>query len=379
MASETPVPMRIPRVSVGLPVYNGERFLARTLDDLLGQSFADFELVVCDNASTDATPDILADAARRDARVRVVRNPTNIGALPNANRAFALARAPLYALAAYDDRHAPDFLARLVDALDRTPEAILAYGASTLVGTDDRPFPFDAERRRYTGPDGTAYHYDAALERPLAPGTTARAAVARYRAVLGSTDVNAPIHGLFRRAALERVGPHRLHGSDRLIIAHAALLGPFAYVPEPLFGYRIHAASTFHLSRSEWLAREAGRAVAVSALDGARTLNAYVRATGEAGLCASTRARAVVASVGYAVRPAVLRRAFLPGPDNYWGWTRWPGQSSPAPSCPPVLPAALGPWAWLADPDPEKRGRGGRRRNTAGASDRTSFRADALP
>ena len=63
----------------------------------------------------------------------------------------------------------------LVDALDRAPGAVLAYGASTLVGPDDRPFPFDAARRRYTGPDGMVYHYDAALERPLAGGTTARA------------------------------------------------------------------------------------------------------------------------------------------------------------------------------------------------------------
>lgn len=371
--------MITPRVSVGLPVYNGERFLARTLDDLLGGTFADFELVACDNASTDATPDILADAARHDARVRVVRNETNVGALPNANRAFALATAPLYALAAYDDRHAPDFLSRLVDALDREPRAVLAYGAATLIGEDDRPFAFDADRRRYTDSAGLPYGYDAALERPLASGTTGRAAVARYRAILGSNDVNAPIHGLFRRAALERVGPHRLHGSDRLVVAHAALLGPFAYVPAPLFGFRIHGASTFHLTRAEWLAREAGRDAAGSALDGAKTLAAYVRATGRADLGAPSRARAVAASVGYAVRPEVLRRALLPGVDNYWGWTRWPGQAVRPPEPAAALPADLGAWGWLAGVDPEKRGPEGVQTNAVNASDRPSFRADALP
>ena len=367
-----------PRVSVGLPVFNGERFLARTLDDLLGGTFGDFELVACDNASTDATPDLLADAARQDARVRVVRNAANIGALPNANLAFARSAAPLYALAAYDDRHAPTFLADLVGALGRAPEAVLAYGASTLIGEDDRPFPFDPVRRRYTGPEGQPYAYDAALEVPLPAGTTPRDAVARYRAVLQSSDVNAPIHGLFRRAALERIGPHQLYGSDRLVVAHAALLGPFAYVPEALFGFRIHDASTLHLTRAAWLAREAGRAAAGSVLDGARTLGVYVRATGQAGLCPTTRARAVAASVGYAVRPAVLRRAFLPGVDNYWGWTRWPGQASLPPLTVPAMPADLREWSWLIDAERVKTCEVDCGRDIQDASDRTSFRADAL-
>ena len=340
--------MALPRVSVGLPVYNGERFLEGALADLLGGSFEDLEVVACDNASTDATADILADAARRDPRVRIVRNATNLGALANANRAFALSRGGLYALAAYDDRHAPAFLERLVGALDAAPGAVLAYGASTLICDRDHPFAFDPERRLYIDAFGRRYGYDAGLERTLPGGP-----VARYRAVLHSEDVNAPIHGLFRREALERIGPHRLHGSDRLIVAHAALLGPFAYVPAALFGYRIHDASTFHLSREAWRKREGGQAAAASAarggLDGALTLRAYLEATGRAGLGAPARARAAIASAGYAVRPAVLRRIFLPDPKNYWGWTHWPGRPAPVPEPAPRLPSDLGPWAWLME------------------------------
>jgi len=304
-----------PRVSIGLPVYNGERYLATTLDDLLGQTFTDFELVVCDNASTDATPELLAEAARQDSRLRVIRNETNLGALPNANKAFEESRGGLYALSAYDDRHAPDFLARLVAALDAVPEAGLAYGRCTLIDEESQPLAFDRTQRVYLDARGHVYDYDAKLERAL---PTDR--VGRYRAVLRSNDVNAPIHGLFRRGLLKRVGPHRLHGSDRLIVAHAALLQPVAFVEAPLFGYRIHSESTYHLTRDEWLAREAGRDDARSPLDGARTLQAYLAVVASSPLSWRERALAIYETFRYAVRPDVLQRLFKPGPDHYFGW-----------------------------------------------------------
>ena len=69
-----------PRVFIGLPVYNGARFLAAALDSLLAQSYRDFTLLISDNASTDETPQICAEFVARDPRVRYVRQPTNIGA-----------------------------------------------------------------------------------------------------------------------------------------------------------------------------------------------------------------------------------------------------------------------------------------------------------
>ena len=64
-----------PRLSIGLPVYNGERFLAQALECLLAQTFRDFELVISDNASTDRTSEICYAYVQRDPRVRYVRNP----------------------------------------------------------------------------------------------------------------------------------------------------------------------------------------------------------------------------------------------------------------------------------------------------------------
>lgn len=323
---------RTPRVSIGLPVHNGAAYLGETLRDLLGQTVDGLEVVACDNASTDATPDLLADAAARDPRLRVVRNARNVGALANANRAFAHARGALYALAGHDDRHAPTFVERLVAALDADRGAVLAYSASALIGADGQAFHYHPDAEVWTDAAGHRYDYDRRLERVMPDS-----AVARYRAVLHSNNVNAPIHGLFRREALARVGPHRLHGSDRLVVSHASLLGRFAFVDAPLFGFRIHPGSTYHLTRAEWLAREAGHVGVGSPLDGARTLARYLRATAQAGLPTATQTAAAVATLGYPVRPAALRRALLPGPDNYWGWT---GPGHLVHTRPGALPAA---------------------------------------
>ena len=77
-----------PRLSIGLPVYNGEEYLAESLDALLGQTYEDFELVISDNASTDGTQEICREYAARDSRIRYLRLPRNIGAAPNHNYVF---------------------------------------------------------------------------------------------------------------------------------------------------------------------------------------------------------------------------------------------------------------------------------------------------
>ena len=138
--------------------------------------------------------------------------------------------------------------------------------------------------------------------------------------MLNSNDVNAPMYGLFRRETLEQIGGHHIHGSDRLIVAHAALLGPFAFVDETLFQYRIHPNSTLFLDRKTWAERETGRAGSVSVLSPLYTFYRYAGAVANADLTVTQRARAWAATSTLCLRPDVLRKAFLPGPDNYWGW-----------------------------------------------------------
>ena len=336
-----------PPISIGLPIRNGERYLAQTLADLQAQTLPDFEVVVCDNASTDATEEIVRAAAATDPRIRYVRHDRDLGALPNTNRAFERSRGDLFVLAAHDDRRSPDFLAVLQASLQAHPNAVVAYGDQTLIGADGRPFAFDRRRRLYVGPEGVEYLYDAALQRALPSDP-----VARYEAVLHTNDTGAPIHGMFRREILERVGPHHIYGSDRLILAHAALLGTFAYVPAPVFAYRIHGESTLHLTRRQRLARETGGATRGGPLDAVRTLQAFLAAVADAGLPPAQRARAVAATLRYAVHADRLRRLVTPGPDNLFGWTgrstsetegvepwKWAGYGD----------YALSRWHWLFD------------------------------
>ena len=71
-----------PRLSIGLPVYNGEDYLAESLEAMLGQTYEDFELIISDNASTDGTADICRRYAKQDSRIRYIRQPRNLGLQP---------------------------------------------------------------------------------------------------------------------------------------------------------------------------------------------------------------------------------------------------------------------------------------------------------
>src|SRR5690606_26626232 len=106
---------------------------AETLDSILAQDFTDFELIASDNASTDGTPEILADYARRDSRVRPVRSDVNLGAAANYNRPVELARGQYFKWASDDDLIAPTYVSSCVGILDARPDVVLAYGKTRLI------------------------------------------------------------------------------------------------------------------------------------------------------------------------------------------------------------------------------------------------------
>ena len=133
-----------PRVSVLLAVHNGADYLPAAIDSILGQTFTDFELLIVDDASTDATPSVIG--ACRDPRVRVVRNDTNLGLTRSLNRGLALARGALVARQDADDVSHRERLGKQARFLDAHPEvAVLGAQARYIDGrgrtTGASPWP----------------------------------------------------------------------------------------------------------------------------------------------------------------------------------------------------------------------------------------------
>jgi glycosyltransferase involved in cell wall biosynthesis len=141
--------LETPRVSIGLPVYNGENYLREALDSILAQTFPHFELIISDNASTDKTREICEAYVARDRRIRYYRYDKNIGLAGNFNRVLALSTGDFFKWAAHDDVIAHDFLAKCVAVLDRFPDVILceskvrALSPESEIGSE---FPMDVQK-----------------------------------------------------------------------------------------------------------------------------------------------------------------------------------------------------------------------------------------
>jgi glycosyltransferase involved in cell wall biosynthesis len=238
---------RSPRLSIGLPVYNGERFLAQTLACFSAQTFGDFELVVCDNASTDGTQQICEAHAARDPRIRYARNERNLGAIGNFNRAVGLTHAPLFKWAAHDDLYAPTYLAKCIEILDAHPDAVLAHSGSAFIGEDGEPFAWDAAQAAYIDP------HTGERQRPDDPGIGSAARPAeRLWQVLSGARWGTHMFGIVRRPMLERTKLlENFVSSDRAFLAELALLGRFQVCEERLFMKRFHREVSWALNQRE--------------------------------------------------------------------------------------------------------------------------------
>jgi glycosyltransferase involved in cell wall biosynthesis len=125
-----------PIVGIGLPVFNGESFLRRALNSLLAQSFVNFELVISDNASTDKTREICEEYAGLDARIRYIRQASNLGGLENFNFVLRETNGQYFMWAAVDDQWDPEFIQTLLAALEKDRTAVGAFCPYQLVAEE---------------------------------------------------------------------------------------------------------------------------------------------------------------------------------------------------------------------------------------------------
>jgi glycosyltransferase involved in cell wall biosynthesis len=217
-------------VSVGLPVYNGERYLPAALESHLAQTFEDFELIVCDNASTDRTGDIALSYAAGDRRVRYVRHSANIGAARNFNRAFELSGGEYFRWAAADDLFAPESLARCVDVLDRERSAVLVYPKTQLINDAGLVIGLYQDRLHLPSP------------RPSE----------RFRLLLERLQLCNAQYGLMRSDAMRRTGLFGCYiGSDHVFLAELALHGTFWEMPEALLFRRLHSQAASSMNTAQ--------------------------------------------------------------------------------------------------------------------------------
>ncbi|MGA3059112.1 MAG: glycosyltransferase family 2 protein [Candidatus Bathyarchaeia archaeon] len=210
-----------PRVSIGLPVFDGEKYLKEALDSILAQTYSDFELVVSDNASTDSTEQICREYAAKDGRIRYYRNEKNIGAPKNFNRVFELSSGEYFKWAAYDDVHAPTYLQKCISVLDQDPSVVLCHSLTGRI--NEHGILVDIYNQGMLRRIGSEKPHE------------------RFGDLIGLLHACCPIFGVVRATFFRNTPLHGEYiGADRNLLAEIGLIGRIHEVPECLFFQRDH-------------------------------------------------------------------------------------------------------------------------------------------
>ena len=226
------------RVSIGLPVYNGANYVAEAIESALAQTNGDLELVISDNASSDATEEICREFASRDGRVRYARAEQNGGAAWNFNRTFELSRGEYFKWLAHDDAIDPQYLARCVNVLDQDPTVVLCHTRTGIINgrgelvADDGTEEFETWEIQGVTPEN---------ERQRLNKVRSTKPHARYLGVLLYSIRNHEMFGVIRRAEMAKTALHGAYrGGEKVFLAELCLRGAFHEVPELLSFSRWH-------------------------------------------------------------------------------------------------------------------------------------------
>jgi glycosyltransferase involved in cell wall biosynthesis len=208
-----------PKVSVLIPVYNGGANLAECLDSILVQDFADLEILVADDSSTDDSLSIIAKYSARDSRIRHWKNPRRLGLTANSNACLRQARGEYIKFVHQDDRLlCRSAIRKMVAALDHHPSAVLVGCRQHLTGSKSWPLIFSDRSGLYDG----------------------------RQMILSSLESNTNLIGqptlnLFRKSHAQRGFDERFTGHmDFEMWCHLLEQGDFVYLAEPLATWRVH-------------------------------------------------------------------------------------------------------------------------------------------
>ncbi|MBU7008561.1 glycosyltransferase family 2 protein [Phosphitispora fastidiosa] len=206
-----------PLVTIGLPVYNGERFLRLALESLLAQDYENFELIISDNASTDTTAEICHQYRVMDKRIRYVRNDTNLGAAKNFNRVFELSVGKYFMWAAHDNLWDKTYISKCVATLEENPTAVLCFCGGIYINE--------------------AGGYRSSYKNV---GTMGMDIPARIHAQTVSNSNGCPVYGLIRPGVLKQTRLFTdMFAHDFILLVELSLLGEFVMVPEILISIRL--------------------------------------------------------------------------------------------------------------------------------------------
>lgn len=210
-----------PLLSVGIPVYNGEKYIGECLDSLLNQTFTDFDITICDNCSTDNTELICLDYQKKDNRIKYHRNESNIGITENYNRVFKLSKGKYFKWSSANDICLPTLFEKCIDILNSQPDVALCYTNTNIINGGGRVL------KEYDN------NLNLMQDNP----------VERLRKFFINLDMNNVMNGVFRRSVLAKtslVAPYL--ASDINMLVEVCLLGKYYEIDEYLFNRRFDKA-----------------------------------------------------------------------------------------------------------------------------------------
>ncbi len=223
-----------PLVSIGLPVYNGSNFIEDAIDSILGQTYSNIELIICDNASTDSTAELCRRYVESDARVSYYRQIKNLGAARNFNCAFNKSKGKYFKWASHDDLLESDYIDNCVSFLEKHPDFVLCWPYMDFID----------EAGRFIG-------RQAMNNLSISQETFASRIRQLFDFQIAGDDVIPTIFGLMRSDALRQTRLwQRFISSEEILMLELLLQGKVWQLEKTGFHFRIHDDSAFHKNRT---------------------------------------------------------------------------------------------------------------------------------